>query len=125
MMIVNIKKAKGTKRCVIKQKFKFKNHKYCLFKNHIISESQQRFKSEGHIVYTEKINKIVLSSNDDKRLQTFDRITTYLYGTNAFKVCKSEMLSKYKWLILVTILMKIKQNVIQSSHIFQIIHREY
>ena len=30
----------------------------------------------------------------DKRLQTFDKITTYLYGTNAFKVCESEMLSK-------------------------------
>ena len=30
--------------------------------------------------------KIALSSNDDKRLQTFDKITTYPYGTNAFKV---------------------------------------
>ena len=40
-----------------------------------------------------EINKIALSSNDDKRLQTFDRITTYPYGTNAFKVCESEMLN--------------------------------
>ena len=40
--------------------------------------------------------KIVLSSNDDKRLKTFDKVTTYPYGTNAFKVCESEMLSKYK-----------------------------
>ena len=39
-------------------------------------------------------NKIALISNDDKRLQTFDKITTYPYGTNAFKICKSEMLSK-------------------------------
>ena len=39
-----------------------------------------------------KVNKIALSSNDDKRLQTYDRITTYPYGTNAFKVCESEML---------------------------------
>ena len=43
-------------------------------------------------MYTEEVNKIALSSNDDKRLQTFDRITTYPYGTNAFKVCESEML---------------------------------
>ena len=43
-------------------------------------------------MYTEEVNKITLSSNDDKRLQTFDRITTYPYGTNAFKVCESEML---------------------------------
>ena len=67
-----------------------------MFKNEIILKSQQRLKSEGHCVYTEEVVKIALSSNDDKRLQTFDRITTYLYGTNAFKVCKSEMLSKYK-----------------------------
>ena len=44
-------------------------------------------------MYTEEINKIALRSNDDKRLQTFNKITTYLYGTNAFKVCESEMLN--------------------------------
>ena len=49
-----------------------------------------------HTAYTEEINKIALSNNDDKRLQTFDRITTYPYGTNAFIVYESEMLSKYK-----------------------------
>ena len=65
-----------------------------MFNNKIILKSQQRFKSDYHNVYTEKINKIALSSNDDKRLQTFDKITTYPYGTNAFKVCESEMLSK-------------------------------
>ena len=27
-----------------------------------------------------------------KRLQTFDRITTYPHGANAFKVCESEMM---------------------------------
>ena len=42
------------------------------------------------IVYTE-VNKIALSSNDDKRLQTFDGIITYPIGTNAFKVCENEM----------------------------------
>ena len=45
---------------------------------------------------TEEVNKIALSSNDDKRLQTFDRVTTYPYETNAFKVCESEMLSKLR-----------------------------
>ena len=30
--------------------------------------------------------------NDDKRLQTYGKITTCPYGTNAFKVCESEML---------------------------------
>ena len=45
-------------------------------------------------MHTEEINKIALSSDDHKKLQTFDRITTYPYGTNDFKVCESEMLSK-------------------------------
>ena len=90
------KKAKGTKKCVIKRILKFNDYEDCLFNNKIILKSQQRFKSDHHNVYTEQINKIALSSNDDKRLQTFDKITTYPYGTNAFKVCESEMLSKYK-----------------------------
>ena len=54
------KKAKGTKKCIIKH----------------------------------EVNKITLSSNDDKKLQTIDKVTTYPYGTSVFKVCESEMLSK-------------------------------
>ena len=63
-----------------------------MFNDKIILKSQQRFKSDHHNVYTEEINKIALSSNDDKRLKTSDRIKRYSYGTNAFKVCESEML---------------------------------
>ena len=62
--------------------------------NEIKLKPQQRFKNERHDVYTEEINKIVLSSNNDKRLQTFDRITLYPYGISAGKVCKTELLSK-------------------------------
>ena len=54
-------------------------------------KSQQRFKSERHDIYTEEINKIAISSNDDKRLQTFDRITSYLYGASAGNVWKTEL----------------------------------
>ena len=71
------KKAKGTKNCVIKRRLMVKNYKDCLFNNKIILKSQQRFKSDYHNVYTEQINKIVLSSNDNKRFQSFDKITTY------------------------------------------------
>ena len=90
----NDKKDKGTKKCVIKQRLKFNNYKDCLLNNEIILKSQQRSKSERHDVYTEEINKIVLSSNDEKRLQTFDKITSYPYGTSAGKVCKTELLNK-------------------------------
>ena len=51
----------------------------------MMSKLQQRFKSEAHNVYKEEINKIELSSSHDKRLQKFDRITSYLYDTNAGK----------------------------------------
>ena len=78
-----------------KKKAMFGNYTDCLFTDKIILKSQQRFKSYNHDVYTEEVNKIALSSNDDKRLQTFDRITTYPYGTNAFKVCESEMMKSY------------------------------
>ena len=90
------KKAKGTKKCIIKHRIKFEDYKDSLFKNNTILRSQLRFKSDLHIVYTEEVNKIAISSNDDKRLQTFDKITTYPSGTNAFKVCDSKMLNKYK-----------------------------
>ena len=72
----------------------FKNYIGCSFNDKIILKPQQRLKRDSNNVYTQQINKIALSSNDDKRLQTFDKITTYPYGTNAFKVCESEMLSK-------------------------------
>ena len=90
------KKVKGTKKCIIRRELMFKNYKDCLFNNKIILKSQQRFKSDYHNVYTEKITNIALSSNDDKRLQPFDKTTTYPYGTNTFKVSESEILSKYK-----------------------------
>ena len=74
------KKAKGTKKCVTKQKLMFQNYEDCLFNNKTIYRSQERFKSYNHDAYTEEVNKIALSSNDDKRLQTSDRITPYTHG---------------------------------------------
>ena len=94
-----VKKSKGTKKCVIKRELMFENYKDCLFNDKIILKSQQRFKSDHHNVYTEEINKIALSSNDDKRLQTSDRIKTYPYGTNDFKVCESEMLNDKRFVL--------------------------
>ena len=74
------KKAKVTNKCVIKRILKFNDYKNSLLNDKIILKSQQRFRIEAYNVYTEEINKIVLSSDDDKKLQTFDRITTYPYG---------------------------------------------
>ena len=63
-----------------------------MFTDEIILRSQQRFKSDHHKVYTKEVNKIALSSNNDKRLQTFDKITAYPYGKNATIACENEMM---------------------------------
>ena len=39
-----------------------------------------------------KLIKIALSSDDDKRLQTFNRVTTYPNGMPAVKVCERKMM---------------------------------
>ena len=77
---IEMKKAKGTKKCVVNKMLRFNDYKKCLFDNGKVLKSQQRFKSENHEVYTENINKIALSCDDDKRIVTSDRITSYPYG---------------------------------------------
>ena len=114
------KKAKGTKKCVVKRKVKFENYKICLQatqfekkinhlekneidmdiikknnkklirNNKIILKTQQRFKSERLNVFTDEINKIALSLNDDKRMKSIDSIKTYGYGTSRDLVSEKE-----------------------------------
>ena len=103
------KKTKGAKGCVVKRKLKFKDYKNWLkssqiistvnylekkginvdsfkqdrkefIKNQLLLKSQQRFKSERHIGFTVEINKIALSSNEDKRIQSIDSTETYAHG---------------------------------------------
>ena len=78
--LVELKKAKGTRKCVVKKMLGFNDYKKCLFEKEKILKSQKRFKSENHSVYTECINKIALSCDDDKRIATSDGITSYPYG---------------------------------------------
>ena len=70
------KKAIGTKKCIIKCRIMFENYKDSLFNNNTVLRSQLKFESGLHNVYTEEVNKIALNSNEDKRLQAHDRITT-------------------------------------------------
>ena len=105
MTVVKINKQRTQKKCVIKRKLKFQNYKNCLesasldnkinktnidcLKKHnkklirnnkLILKTQQIFKSERHNVFTEAINQTALSSNDDKRMQSFNSVGTYKYG---------------------------------------------
>ena len=77
--LVELKKAKGTKKCVVKKMLGFDDYKKCLFEKEKVLKSLQRFKSEKHTVYTECINKIALSCDDDKKIVTSDGITSYPY----------------------------------------------
>ena len=77
---IEMKKAKDTKKCVVNKMLRCEDYKKYLFNNGKVLKSQQRFKSENHEVYTENINKIALSCDDDKRIVTSDRITSYPYG---------------------------------------------
>ena len=74
------KKAKGTKKCVIKKMIKFIDYKKCLLTDEVMLKPQQRFISKKHDVYTENINKIALSNNDDKRIVSSNKITSHPYA---------------------------------------------
>ena len=59
---------------------KFNDYKKCLLNDEVIFKSQQRFISKKNNVYTENINKIALSSNDDERIVSSDKIISYPCG---------------------------------------------
>ena len=90
------KKAKGTRKCVIKCRLMFENYKNCLFNEKAIFKKQQRFKRYYHDMYAEEINRVALSSNHYKRVQTFNRVTTFPHRTSDFKMCEDEMLNVRK-----------------------------
>ena len=79
-----------------------------MFNEKNIFKKQQKFKTYYHDMYIEEINKIVLSSNDNKRVQTFNKFTTFPRET-----------------ILIIMLVKIELNILEIGDIFQIIHTEY
>ena len=57
---------------------------------------QQEFKSSRYDLSTVKINKIALSNNDDKRIQTFSCVKTFAYGTPEKIICKNERINIQK-----------------------------
>ena len=53
-------------------------------------KTQERFKFERYNIFTQEINKINLSSNNDKRMQSIDSIETYAYGMSKFLAIRKE-----------------------------------
>ena len=94
--IDHIDKKAGHKKCVIKWETKFQDCKECLEENKAIVELQIKFRSETQKVFTEKVNQISLSANDDKRIQTPEEVISYPYNTGLRRVCKEELLKQSK-----------------------------
>ena len=88
------KKARGTSKAVTKKTLSFDHYKKCLFNNETVKCIQHRIKSTAYSVDTVEINKIALKNSDNKRLRSFNGITTYPYGTSAFMVCIEELKMK-------------------------------
>ena len=69
-----------------------KNHKEFIQNSKLILNSQQRFRSEKHSALTEKVNKIVMSPNRDKSIQSIDSVEIYKYRTRKDLVCKKQVI---------------------------------
>ena len=89
------KKARGINKLVTKKSLSFDLYKKCLFNNETVKCIQHRIKSTPSCIDTVKMNKIALKNYDNKRLRSFNGITTYPYGTSAFKVCHEELIIKH------------------------------
>ena len=89
-----------------------KDHKEFVKNNKLISKSQRRLKIKKQNVFTEEINKIALSANDDKRMQSIDSIETYACGTRKNLMRKKEetkfnnLIKQYKSLLTLMVLQK-------------------
>ena len=74
------KKCKGVRKSVVKKQLHIEDYKDCVFKRNVHYRRMNVFRSRKHEVYTETVNKIALSANDDKRIICEDGIHTLAIG---------------------------------------------
>ena len=70
---------------VTKGSFQFDDYRECLFSRKEQNRKMNVIRSNCHEIYTEEINKIDLSSDDDKRVIMADGIHTLDYGHRKLK----------------------------------------
>ena len=70
----------------------------------MILKSEQKFRRNKRNIFTESVNKIVFSANDDERIQSVDVIEIYAYEMSIDLFCKKKeikcnnIIKKYrKW----------------------------
>ena len=149
------KKAKGTKKYVIKWQIKFKDNKNCqvahqlendiiylennkddvdkLKENHkeflkgniLILKSHQRSKSEAGNIFNVEVKKVALSANDYKRFQSTDCKESYAHATSENIIRKNEDTKYRNMITLILLELKASKNIIQIGVKFFIIHSEY
>ena len=74
------KKCKGIKKSVIKKTITHQDYKDCLISGKKQMRSMNIIRSYKHEIFTETVNKIALSVNDDKRVIREDGIHTFAKG---------------------------------------------
>ena len=80
MRHVEEKRCKGVKKVVVKNTVAFSDYKKCLFDREEVYRSMNIIRSHNHTIFSEQVNKIALSSEDDKRIILKDRIHTLAHG---------------------------------------------
>ena len=74
------KKCKGIKKSVIKNNISHEDYKECLFSKKPQMRKMNVIRSHKHEIFSETVNKIALSANDDKRIIRKNKISTLSYG---------------------------------------------
>ena len=74
------KRCKGVKKAVVKRSINFEDYKTCLFTGKPQTRTMNVIRSHRHELFTEEVNKIALSANDDKRVILEDGIHTLAHG---------------------------------------------
>ena len=74
------KKCKGIKKRVVEKSITHEDYKNCLLTGKEQLRKMNIIRSYDHEVYTEEVNKVALSAEDDKRYITDDGIHTLAWG---------------------------------------------
>ena len=74
------KKCKGIKKAVIKKHISFDDYVECLFSKKPQMRKMNVIRSHQHEIFSETVNKIALSADDDKRIILDDGISTLAFG---------------------------------------------
>ena len=80
---INVRKAKGVKKNVVKKQIKHEQYKQALFSKEQMWHRMNILRSEGHEIYGMHVNKISLSPFDSKRWIADDGVSTKAYGYNS------------------------------------------